>query len=39
MFGRPLVEPVDDVASMEELPDPLTILADDFVAHGYNSKD
>jgi hypothetical protein len=36
MFGRPLVEPVDDVASMEELPDPLTILADDFVAHGFD---
>ncbi len=36
MFGRPLVEPVDDLASVDPLPRPLTILADDFVAHGYD---
>lgn len=36
MFGRPLVEPVDDLAAADPLPEALTILADDFVAHGYD---
>ncbi len=38
MFGRPLIEPVDDLATVEEIPAPLTILADDFVAHGYDLR-
>jgi Protein of unknown function (DUF1549)/Protein of unknown function (DUF1553) len=38
MFGRPLVDPVDDLTAAEELPEPLTILADDFVAHGYDLR-
>jgi hypothetical protein len=38
MFGRPMVEPVDDLAAADELPEPLTILADDFVAHGYDLR-
>lgn len=38
MFGRPLVEPVDDLAAADEVPEALTILADDFVAHGYDLR-
>jgi len=38
MFGRPLVEPVDDLPPADELPEALTILADDFVAHGYDLR-
>lgn len=38
MFGRPLVEPVDDLSSADELPEALTILADDFVSHGYDLR-
>ena len=36
MFGRPLVEPVDDLPDEDALPEALTTLADDFVAHGYD---
>lgn len=36
MLGRPLVEPVDDLAAADPLPEALTTLADDFVAHGYD---
>jgi hypothetical protein len=36
LFGRPLVEPVDDLGSVGELPPALQMLADDFVAHGYD---
>lgn len=38
MFGRPLVEPIDDLPSTDELPEPLVILADDFAAHGYDLR-
>lgn len=38
MLGRPLVDPVDDLSSADELPEPLTILADDFVAHGFDLR-
>jgi hypothetical protein len=39
LFGRPLVDPVDDLASAEgEPPAALKLLADDFVAHGYDLK-
>ena len=36
LFGRPLVEPVDDLGSADELPRVLQLLADDFAAHGYD---
>lgn len=38
MFGVPLVEPVDDLVNAEEAPKALDVLADDFVAHGYDLK-
>ena len=39
LFGRPLVEPVDDLtAAANDPPRVLTILADDFVAHGYDLR-
>jgi hypothetical protein len=39
MFGRPLVEPVDDLpAAAEDLPEVLTVLADDFAGHGYDLR-
>jgi hypothetical protein len=38
MFGRPLVEPVDDLTGVEDPPATLQLLADDFVAHGYDLK-
>src|SRR5581483_9959788 len=36
LFGRPLVEPVDDLAAATEVHPALIALADDFAAHGYN---
>lgn len=36
LFGRPLVEPVDDLASAGEIPPALEALAEDFVAHKYD---
>jgi hypothetical protein len=36
LFGRPLVEPVDDMTAAGELPEALELLASDFSAHGYN---
>lgn len=36
MFGRPLVEPIDDIPLMAKYPPGLQLLADDFVAHGYD---
>ncbi len=36
LFGRPLVEPVDDLGSVGEVPPVLQLLADDFTAHGYD---
>ncbi len=38
MFGRPLLEKVDDVSSTEDIPPALPVLADDFVAHGYDLR-
>lgn len=38
MFGRPLVEPVDDLVAAGDPPPVLTLLADDFAAHGYNLR-
>jgi hypothetical protein len=36
LFGRPLVEPVDDLPSAGDPPPALEILADDFIANGYD---
>jgi hypothetical protein len=36
LLGRPLVEPVDDLGSVDELPPVLHLLADDFSSHGYD---
>ncbi|RUL81076.1 DUF1553 domain-containing protein [Tautonia sociabilis] len=38
MFGRPLVEPVDDLEAVDALPEPLLLLADDFASHGFDLK-
>jgi hypothetical protein len=38
MLGRPLVEPVDDLISADEVPPALPLLADDFAAHGYDLR-
>jgi hypothetical protein len=38
LFGRPLVEPVDDLGTVSEVPPALQLLADDFVAHGYDLR-
>lgn len=38
LFGRPLVEPVDDLHSAETLPATIDLLADDFVKHGYDLR-
>jgi hypothetical protein len=36
LFGRPLVEPVDDLGAAGVSPAALRLLADDFAAHGYD---
>lgn len=36
LFGRPLVEPVDNLQTEGPMPEALQILADDFSAHGYD---
>ena len=36
MFGRPLVEPVDDLGSAAEIHPALIVLADDFSSRGYD---
>ncbi|APW62456.1 DUF1549 domain-containing protein [Paludisphaera borealis] len=33
-FGRPLVDPIDDLATADEIPEVLDILAADFAEHG-----
>lgn len=38
MLGRALVEPVDDIRAGEPRPAALDILAEDFVAHGYDLR-
>jgi hypothetical protein len=38
MLGRPLVEPVDNLESGEAAPAALQLLADDFVAHGFDLR-
>lgn len=36
LFGRGLIEPVDDIPLEGPFPEPLEILSDDFIAHGYD---
>jgi hypothetical protein len=36
LFGRPLVEPIDDIPLAGPFPSGLEALADDFVEHGYD---
>jgi hypothetical protein len=38
LFGRPLVEPIDDLASAGEPPAALKLLADDFAAYGFDLR-
>lgn len=38
LFGRPLVEPIDDIRAADGLPAALDILAEDFVKHGYDLR-
>jgi hypothetical protein len=38
LCGLPLVEPVDDLTSIEQTPPVLDRLADDFIAHGYDLR-
>ena len=38
MFGRPLVEPIDDLSSAGEPPTALVLLADDFASHGFDLR-
>jgi hypothetical protein len=38
LIGRPLVAPVDDLTGVEDPPQALRLLADDFVTHGYDLK-
>jgi hypothetical protein len=36
LFGKPLAEPIDDIPLVGGYPPGLELLADDFVAHGYD---
>lgn len=36
LFGRPLVEPVDNLEAVTSFPPTLEVLADDFTRHGYD---
>jgi len=38
MFGRPMLDKVDDVSSVEDVPPALKLLADDFVAHQFDLR-
>lgn len=38
MFGRPLVDPIDNIPLHGDVPPVLDLLADDFVAHGYDLR-
>ena len=38
LFGRPLVEPVDDLLSADRMPEALLLLAADFAGHGYDLR-
>ncbi len=38
LFGRPLVDPIDDLAAAAEIPEALVLLADDFSGHGHDLR-
>jgi hypothetical protein len=38
MFGRPMVEPIDDISTAAEIPPALAILAEDFASHGFDFR-
>jgi hypothetical protein len=38
LFGRPLIEPIDDLPLKGPFPEPLEILADDFAAHDFDLR-
>lgn len=38
LFGRPLVEPIDDLRDGDPRPAAMDLLADDFAAHGYSLR-
>ena len=38
MFGKPLVQPIDDIPLFGPFPPGLQLLADDFVANGYDMR-
>ena len=38
MFGRPLVEPIDDIPLFGNYPPALELLANDFIDHGYDLR-
>lgn len=38
MFGRPMVEPIDDITTTGVTPAALQLLADDFVTHGFDLR-
>src|SRR5207248_10920925 len=38
LFGRPLVEPVDNLPAAGPVPPALDLLADDFAAHGFDLR-
>ncbi len=38
LFGKPLVEPIDDIPLIGPHPRALEILADDFIEHGYDLR-
>jgi len=38
LFGRPLVEPVDDIPRNSDVPEVLQLLAEDFVSHGHDFR-
>jgi hypothetical protein len=38
MFGKPLVEPIDNIPPADENPAALDLLASDFVEHGYDLR-
>ncbi len=38
MFGRPMLDQVDDVSSVAEVPTALKVLADDFIANKYDVR-
>jgi hypothetical protein len=38
LFGKPLVEPIDNLEPDGPIPPAMQILADDFVAHGYDLR-